>query len=73
MKLGKSVKFTLHATLKSCRPETFVVTPVGINDQMVVDVEPMCECPCAEEGDGAEREDRSVGIFNNGLVSLSSS
>ena len=33
VKLGTSVKFTLHATLKSCKAETFVVTPVGIQDQ----------------------------------------
>ena len=58
VKLGTSVKFTLHATLKSCKAETFVVTPVGIKDQMVVEVEPLCECPCAEEGDGVDLEDR---------------
>ena len=63
VKLGTSVKFTLHAKLKSCRPETFVVTPVGIKDQMVVEVEPLCECPCAEEGDGEDLEERYKLVF----------
>ena len=68
VKLGTSVKFTLHAKLKSCRPETFVVTPVGIKDKMVVEVEPLCECPCAQEGDGADLEERWARISHYRLV-----
>ena len=31
---------------------------IEIAPQMVVEVEPLCECPCAEEGDGVDLEDR---------------
>jgi hypothetical protein len=27
--------------------ETFTVSPIGLNEQMVVEVEPLCQCPCS--------------------------
>ncbi len=58
VELGTPVSFTLHVTLKECKRETFVVTPVGMKDQMVVEVVPMCECPCKAQDDSGDREDR---------------
>lgn len=46
VELGTPVEFTLHVKLKECVPETFSVSPVGISGEMVVEVEPICECPC---------------------------
>ena len=33
--------------LKSCKPEIFTVSPEGINEEMVIEIEPLCECDCA--------------------------
>ena len=47
--LGTAKEFELHLRLTGCRGETFEVSPVGINDRMIVEVEPICECPCLDE------------------------
>ena len=33
--------------LKSCQPEIFAVSPEGINEEMIIEIEPICECDCA--------------------------
>ena len=50
--LGTSVEFTAHITLKSCSQENQVVTisPVGMEDKFVVEVEPVCDCDCNYQG-----------------------
>ena len=35
--------------LKSCKPEIFTVSPEGISEEMVIEIEPLCECDCAIE------------------------
>jgi len=40
---------------QDCVSETFAVSPIGLNEQMVVEVEPVCDCPCA--GDDQIEED----------------
>ena len=50
--LGTSVEFTAHITLKSCSQENqvFTISPVGMEDNFVVEVEPVCDCDCNIEG-----------------------
>jgi integrin beta 1 len=47
VELGTAVKFELKVTLKSCSKETFIISPIGLNQEMLVEIEPLCECPCA--------------------------
>ena len=49
IELGTPVDFNLTVTLKECVPDTIVVTPVGLKDQLIVEVEPICSCPCHDE------------------------
>ena len=48
VELGTEVEFQLKVTLNKCLPETFQVSPVGINEKLTVDIEPLCECDCAD-------------------------
>ncbi|CAB4066717.1 ITGB1 [Lepeophtheirus salmonis] len=47
MELGTSVKFRMSVKPVGCVPETFDVSPVGLDDRLIVEVEPLCECSCA--------------------------
>ena len=49
MELGTEVEFEMRVTLKKCLPETFQVYPVGINERMTVEIEPICNCECSNE------------------------
>ncbi len=39
-----------------------VVRPVGLNAELTVDVEPLCECPCMEHDDDLASVDRLVAL-----------
>jgi len=49
VELGKAVDMTLSVTLQKCISETFVVYPIGLSEQLVVEVEPICSCECSQE------------------------
>merc|ERR1719471_1879730 len=48
--LGTAVEFTANITLKKCEKQTVKISPVGIEDTLVIDIEPICDCECATEG-----------------------
>ena len=66
MQLGTPVEFTANITLKTCEPQTgwrlvtascilvsddsVEISPVGMEDALVIEIEPVCACACAEEG-----------------------
>ncbi|TRY74801.1 hypothetical protein TCAL_07115 [Tigriopus californicus] len=57
VQLGMAKNFELHFRLTECQSETFAVSPVSLNDKMIVEVEPFCECPCdTSEGVANEEE-----------------
>ena len=35
--------------IQDCVAETFGVSPIGLNEQMMVEIEPICECPCSSD------------------------
>ena len=50
--LGTPVEFTAHITLKECsvEKEVIAISGVGMEDKLVVEVEPICDCGCNMEG-----------------------
>ena len=55
-----------------------MISPVGMEDTLVIDIEPICECECSEEGSegydftsehcdyhGEQRPDNMISCFNN--------
>lgn len=34
---------------QDCVSETFAVSPIGLNAHMMVEIEPICDCPCSKE------------------------
>ena len=36
--------------LSNCHHPIVVISPVGMEDTLVIDIEPICECGCSEEG-----------------------
>ena len=48
--LGTPVHFTAHLTLKSCERQLVRISPAGMEDSLVVEVEGVCECDCTIEG-----------------------
>ena len=36
--------------LFNCHHLLVVISPVGMEDTLVIDIEPICECGCSEEG-----------------------
>ena len=68
--LGTPVEFTAHITLKECSKENQVITisPVGMEDQFVVEVEPICDCDCNIEGsDGYEYTSEYCNYHGNSI------
>ncbi len=51
VELGTPVDFTLEVRPKTCSPETVWVQPVGMVDRLLVEVVPVCECPCKTRDD----------------------
>lgn len=49
VELGTEVEFEMKVTLNKCESETFQVYPVGINERMTVEIEPICNCECSNE------------------------
>ena len=49
VELGTPVQMDMKIKLKSCKPEIFTVSPEGISEEMVIEIEPLCECDCAIE------------------------
>ena len=49
VELGTSIHMQMKVTLKSCRSETFTVYPVGIDEEMLVEIDPLCTCDCADQ------------------------
>jgi len=47
MKEKKNEKKSIQ--IQDCVAETFGVSPVGLNEQMMVEIEPICECPCSSD------------------------
>ena len=47
VELGTPIQMDMTIKLKSCKPEIFTVSPEGINEEMVIEIEPLCECDCA--------------------------
>jgi len=47
VELGTPVQFEMEVTLKTCTSETFTVHPVGIQEEMIIEIEPICNCPCS--------------------------
>ena len=54
VELGTVVNIDLKIKLKSCQSERFSVYPVGINEDVVIDIEPICECDCAIQSENPE-------------------
>ena len=66
MPLGVEVEFTANITLRKCEAQkgeeskdersqclhkiVVVISPVGMEDTLVIDIEPICDCECSEEG-----------------------
>lgn len=56
LKVGDVVEFTAEITLKECPKDpnnwkqTFTIYPVGISENLVVEVEMICDCPCEHAG-----------------------
>ena len=50
--LGKSVDFIADITLLRCldNPATFHIKPVGIDQQLTINVKSLCKCPCENPG-----------------------
>jgi len=57
VELNTAVNFTLEVTPTDCRRERLVVSPVGLKDELVIDVEPICECPCKTKDDNRVPEE----------------
>ena len=57
VELGTPVEFTLEVKPKTCSPETVWVQPVGMVDRLLVEVEPVCECPCRRTDDDLTPEE----------------
>ena len=49
VELGTSVKFELEVTLKSCKNETILLKPNRFDENLIIEVEPICSCPCTSE------------------------
>lgn len=49
VELGTFVEFEMSVTLNKCVAENFSVSPVALNEQMVVEIVPICDCLCAKE------------------------
>ncbi|KAJ0180473.1 hypothetical protein K1T71_003877 [Dendrolimus kikuchii] len=56
LKVGDVVEFTAEITLKECPKDRkkwkqmFEISPVGISDSLVVELEMICDCPCEQPG-----------------------
>ena len=49
VELGNPVEFEMEVTLKSCKEEIIKVKPVGMNEELIIEVEPLCTCPCSTQ------------------------
>ena len=49
VELGNPVEFEMEVTLKSCKEEIIKVKPVGMNEELTIEVEPLCTCPCTQD------------------------
>ncbi len=53
VELGQVTPIDVKVNLKSCQRETFVIYPVGIQEQLIVEIEPLCECECSIEAESS--------------------
>ncbi len=51
VELGTAVEFTLEVRPLTCERQVVRVHPVGMPDELLVEVDPVCECPCARRDD----------------------
>ena len=65
VELGTPVQMDMTIRLKSCKSEIFTVSPEGINEEMVIEIEPLCECDCAVNNISNEDECRKEEKCNN--------
>ncbi|XP_063706360.1 integrin beta-PS-like [Culicoides brevitarsis] len=48
IKVGDKIDFDIQITATSCSAETVRIYPVGIDESLVLDIQPICECPCMD-------------------------
>ena len=46
--LGTAVEFELKVKMTQCKSQTIMVSPVGLADRLLVEIEPQCDCQCSE-------------------------
>ena len=74
----RKVKQIKDITVFSLQLIAVVISPVGMEDTLVIDIEPICDCECSEEGSegydftsehcdyhGEQRPDNMISCFNN--------
>ncbi|XP_067138618.1 integrin beta-PS-like [Centruroides vittatus] len=72
---GTVVSFEMEVTLDSCPPDrnlwnqTFLVSPVGVDEALIVDLTMMCECQCQTP---ENREEESVLCSGEGTLECGS-
>ena len=49
VELGTPVEFEMTVKLKECEADVFEVSPIGLNEAIAVEVEPLCDCPCSRD------------------------
>lgn len=56
LKKGNTVDFTAEIVVTSCpkdpkdRFQTIQISPVGVNESLIIDLELLCSCPCEQPG-----------------------
>lgn len=49
VELGTPIQIDVQIRLKSCTKEVFSVYPVGINEEVLIEIDPICQCDCSLE------------------------